>query len=117
MDSDCQAHKLNLDVPGNLGKEEGADAVRLSSQDGNRTAFAPSDVVEARGVEPLSENALTATSPGADGYLDSLASARAVTLRGLVASLCMARSKLCALTFTTNRRPIPSRGTPGWNAR
>ena len=74
-------------------------------------------VVEARGVEPLSESVLTATSPGADGYLHSLVPARTVTLRDLVASLCVARSKLCALTFTTDRRPVPSRGTLRRNAR
>ena len=32
-------------------------------------------LVEARGVEPLSENASTGTSPGADGYLQSLTQA------------------------------------------
>ena len=31
--------------------------------------------VEMRGVEPLSENALTETSPGADDYLNSLGEA------------------------------------------
>ena len=67
-------------------------------------------LVEARGVEPLSENASTGTSPGADGYLHSLTQAWAVTLRGLVASLFMVRSKLCAHTCTTRRRPIPDRG-------
>ena len=48
----------------------------------NHRAF----LVEARGVEPLSESTLTETSPGADGYLHSLIPARAVTLRDLVAS-------------------------------
>ena len=72
-------------------------------------------VVEVRGVEPLSESTLTGTSPGADDYLHSLARAGTVTLGDLVASLCMARSKLCALTFTTRRRSIPGRGTPGRN--
>ena len=43
-------------------------------------------LVEVRGVEPLSEKTSSETSPGADGYLHSLAPARAVTLRGLVAS-------------------------------
>ena len=75
------------------------------------------DVVEVGGVEPPSESTLTGTSPGADGYLHSLARAGAVTLGDLVASLFMVRAKLCALTFTTDRRPIPGRGTPGWNAR
>ena len=32
-------------------------------------------MVEARGVEPLSESTSTETSPGADGYLHSLAAA------------------------------------------
>ena len=72
-------------------KEKGANTAQLSPQDGNGTVFAPSDVVEqntqnpnskssdlynmveARGVEPLSESVLTATSPGADDYLHSLA--------------------------------------------
>ena len=64
-------------------------------------------MVEMRGVEPLSENALTGTSPSAGGHLHSLAPAQADMLKGLVASLCMVRSKLCALMFTTNRRPVP----------
>ena len=74
-------------------------------------------MVEMRGVEPLSENALTETSPSAFGHLHSLTHAQADTLMGLVASLCMVRSKLCALMFTTNRRPVPGRGPPGQNAR
>ena len=43
-------------------------------------------MVEARGVEPLSENTFTGTSPGADGTLHSLAQACAVTLKSLVES-------------------------------
>ena len=74
-------------------------------------------LVEMRGVEPLSENALTGTSPSAGGHLHSLAPAQADMLKGLVASLCMVRSKLCALMFTTNRRPVPGRGPPRQNAR
>ena len=73
-------------------------------------------MVEVGGVEPPSESALTETSPGADGYLHSLARAGAVTLGGLVASLCMVRSKLCARTVTTCRRSVPGRGPPGRNA-
>ena len=72
-------------------------------------------LVEAGGVEPPSENALTGTSPGADSHLHSLTRAWTDTLRGLVASLCMVCSKLCTLTFATARRPIPSRGPLGWN--
>lgn len=74
-------------------------------------------MVEMGGVEPPSESVLAENSPGAGGHLHSLIPASAATLRDLVASLFMARSKLCALTCTTNRRPIPGRGTPGWNAR
>ena len=76
---------------------------------------APCFLVEAGGVEPPSENALTGTSPGADSHLHSLTRAWTDTLRGLVASLCMVCSKLCTLTFATARRPIPSRGPLGWN--
>ena len=72
--------------------------------------------MEVRRVELLSEGTLTETSPGADGYLHSLAQAGAVTLKGLVASLCMVRAKLSTLTFTTHRRPVPGRGAPGQNA-
>ena len=43
-------------------------------------------MVEARGVEPLSESALTGPSPGADSYFHSLIPAQAVMLRDLVAS-------------------------------
>ena len=43
-------------------------------------------LVEARGVEPLSENNLTRTSPGAVCYLDSRVTARTNTLCKLVAS-------------------------------
>ena len=72
-------------------------------------------MVEMAGVEPASESTLTGTSPGADGYLHSLASAGAVTLESLVASLFMVRSKLCAHTCTTKRRPVPARGPSGRN--
>ena len=74
-------------------------------------------LVEMAGVEPASESTLTGTSPGADGYLYSLASAGAVTLESSVASLFMVRSKLCARTCTTCRRSVPGRGPPGGNAR
>ncbi len=73
-------------------------------------------LVEMGGVEPPSESILTGTSPGADGHLHSLIRAQAVMLGDLVASLCVACAKLSMRTFTTNRRPIPGRGTPGWNA-
>ena len=64
-------------------------------------------MVEAGGVEPPSENASASSSPGADGYLNSLPQARAVTLRGSVASWFMVRSKLCAHTCTTHFTPKP----------
>ena len=64
-------------------------------------------LVEVGRVELPSESISTAASPGADGPLHSLVRAGAVTLGDLVASLCMARSKLCALTFTTRRRSAP----------
>ena len=44
------------------------------------------NMVEMGGIEPPSESALTGTSPGADGYLHSLARAGAITLSDLVAS-------------------------------
>ena len=94
------------------------DVVELKTQ--NPNPFLSSDlqiVVEMGGVEPPSESTLTGISPGADGYLTSLARARTVTLGDAVASLCMARSKLCALTFTTDRRPSLSRGPLRWDAR
>lgn len=62
-------------------------------------------MVEMAGVEPASESTLTGTSPGADGYLYSLASAGAVTLESSVASLFMVRSKLCARTVPTQMTP------------
>jgi len=72
-----------------------------------------SHMVEVRGVEPLSENTLLITSPGADDYLHSLKAAGVVTLRFSVASLYMACAKLSTLTFTTRRRLIPDRGPSG----
>ena len=62
-------------------------------------------VVEAGGIEPPSESASSGTSPGAESHLHSLTRAWAHTLASLVASLCMVRSKLCALTFAANQRP------------
>ena len=67
-------------------------------------------LVEAGGVEPPSENASSGTSPGADNHLHSLTTAWTDTLSGSVASLCMVRSKLCARTFATQRRPVRARG-------
>lgn len=74
-------------------------------------------LVEMGGVEPPSESTLTGTSPGADGHLYSLTCAQAVMLTGSVASLCVVRSKLCALTGTTDRRSVSGCGPPEGNAR
>ena len=74
-------------------------------------------LVEMGGVEPPSESTLTGTSPSAYGQLHSLPCAPAVRLTESVASLCVVRSKLCALTGTTDRRSVPGRGPPGGNAR
>ena len=81
----------------------------------NRCGYRGLILVEAGGVEPPSENVSTGTSPGAVGHLHSLTQAWADTLRGLVASLFMVRSKLCAHTCTTKRRPVPARGPSGRN--
>ena len=62
-------------------------------------------LVEAGGIEPPSESASSGTSPGAESHLHSLTRAWAHTLTSLVASLCMVRSKLCALTFAADQRP------------
>ncbi len=43
----------------------------------------------------------------------SIAGGQTVTPRGSVASLCMARAKLNAHTYTTKSRPIPDRGPSG----
>jgi len=68
-------------------------------------------VVEPAGVEPASECALTGASPGAGSFKKFPYPTASAKTSGSVASLCMACSKLCALTFTTNRRPLPDRGT------
>ena len=70
-------------------------------------------LVEARGVEPLSENASTGTSPGADGTLHSLAYPCAVTLADLVESSFMVRATLCVRTDATKMTPLPARGPSG----
>ena len=72
--------------------------------------------MEARGVEPLSKNPSANLSPGADNYSGkaiSLVKKSTVILDNSVASLCMARSKLCVLTVSANRRLSPDRGTSG----
>lgn len=73
-------------------------------------------MVEVTGIEPVSESALTETSPGADGHLHSLILPQAVMLQDLVASSCVVRAKLTVRTFTTGRRRIPDRGPSGYDA-
>ena len=72
-----------------------------------------SRLVEPGGIEPPSESASAGTSPGAESPFYSLVRAWTLTLTESVASLCMVRSKLCALTFAADRRlasgPRPSR--------
>ena len=58
------------------------------------------DVVEPRGIEPLSESNLERTSPGAVCYLHSLSPAGTNTLRESVASLCVVWAKLTIRTFS-----------------
>jgi len=58
-------------------------------------------LVEMRGIEPLSESNLEGLSPGAVCYLHSLTIPKTNILYGLVASLCVVRSKLCARTVST----------------
>ena len=70
-------------------------------------------LVEPGGIEPPSENTSTGTSPGAESHLHSLTQAWTITLEGLVASLCMVRSKLCVLTDAVNRCPT-SRPRHSW---
>ena len=61
----------------------------------------PFNLVEARGVEPLSENISTAFSPGADDPLHSFLQVPVVRLRELVASYYTAGAKLSRRAFTT----------------
>ncbi len=74
-------------------------------------------LVEAAGIEPASENPSTSLSPGAEGCQHSLTYQSTVKLICLVASLCMVRSKLCALTDATNPRLYPARGPSGKDGR
>ncbi len=72
--------------------------------------------MEPRGVEPLSENMSTGTSPGAEGYLRSLAEAQTFMLDGLVAS-----DAWRAQSFARSRSPLfdaphPDRGPSGGDA-
>ncbi len=64
-------------------------------------------VVEARGVEPLSEHSSSMRSPGADDPLHSLSLTLTVKLQGLVASFYMTWAKLTTYTFTTSSRLTP----------
>ena len=73
-------------------------------------------IVEVTGIEPVSESALTETSPGAVGHLHSLILPQADKLQDSVASLCVVRAKLTARTFTTRRRRISDRGPSEYDA-
>lgn len=83
----------------------------------NRHGLSGFILVEVTGVEPVSESALTETSPGAEGHLHSLTLPQAIMLQDLVASSCVARAKLTVRTFPTHRRRLPGRGPPGRDAR
>ena len=67
--------------------------------------------MEVTGVEPVSESALTETSPGAEGHLHSLTLPQAIMLQDLVASSCVARAKLTVRTFSTQITPEPGSWT------
>ena len=96
----------------------GALLVELTLLSSNCSGVRPAiKMVEARGVEPLSESGLTRTSPSAVNSLHSLAPAGIDTLCGSVASYYMAWAKLTMRTFTTHRRPSPARGPSGWDGR
>ena len=113
----CSALSNSVRLYQRVYKESFSSPSSFSYQDCKKDCYLCQDsnpfLVEARGVEPLSENNLTRTSPSAVCYLHSLTGAGTNTLRGLVASLCMVRSKLCARTSTTKSRPSPGRGPPG----
>ena len=97
--------------PNRKRKKDAADMQfsRLLRNRGNGMELRSSDVVEARRVELLSENASKGTSPGADACFGIapvfLCHRTNVKPMGRVASLCMVRSKLCARTSASNRRP------------
>ena len=104
-----------------VGKEGPRSGVRKTAPPTGDAVFRRSavcpDVVEVTGIEPVSESALTETSPGAEGHLHSRVPPQAFMLRDLVASSFMARAKLTARTFPTHRRRRPGRGPPGGDAR
>ena len=63
-----------VETPGQISRRSYRPLGQSKSQ-ANRLGSSGSALVEAGGVEPPSENALTRTSPGADGYLHSLTQA------------------------------------------
>ena len=69
------------------------------------------NLVELRGIEPLSESNLERTSPGAVCYLHSLFPTGTNTLRELVASLFMVYAKLNTHTVSTQITPEPGSWT------
>ena len=75
-----------LTKPGLLSRAELGGFRGSYGNRGSGMEQASSDVVELRGVEPLSENNLTGTSSGAVCYFHSLGRTRTNTLTALVAS-------------------------------
>ena len=70
-------------------------------------------LVEARGVEPLSESSFTQTSPGAECCLKFPKRADSIQTALSGISLIQRRyGKSSRRSFTANRRPYRSRGTP-----
>ena len=73
-------------------------------------------LVEARGVEPLSESPFTQTSPGAECCLKF--PNRADSIQTALSGIFLLRrryGKSSRLSFTANRRPVRSRGTQRQN--
>ena len=69
-------------------------------------------LVEATGVEPVSENLSARASPGAAYGQDSPDFESTSKLKVSVASFVMPCSKLCKVTFTVSRRPSRGHGYP-----
>ena len=74
------------------------------------------DMVESRGIEPLSESNLDGTSPCTVCYLHSLIPSGTNTLWESVASLCVVWAKLTIRTGSTQITPEPGSWTfrGGW---
>ena len=74
-----------VETPGQISRRSYRPLGQSKSQ-ANRLGSSGSALVEARGIEPLSENPSTGLSPSADGRLRSLGLTAAVSLQPLVAS-------------------------------